>query len=732
MHNDGNVVPLHKGATDQATHSPLARLPVILLQVRDMAALQLRQGLQDLFDNADDTLFEMADRARNDVEQNLYFEAMRDLRLKRKSIERGFLEHFFEAFVSLTQFDTTQAALPHALTFDASTQRPDDDMERSVAVEAMVNKVLNREGVALGQLTARLGVLLGKPLNDQRNPMGPAMLCEYFLLAGRNLGVEIKVKLIILKLFERYVLSSADQLYAQSNQLLVATGVLPELKPAPTRRAADRTMSNADDEPSPANVRSDTAQIDEVFAALQELLLPVRGSVAPTLEASAEPRPISTQDLLRMLSHLQQYVPALTAQDDFDLRNQLEQLLTRVSVKSGTSRVVGVADEDVVNLIAMLFECMLDDRNLPDSLKALISRLQIPMLKVAVLDKSFFSRTSHPARRLLNEIAGAAMGWSECDDHERDSLYLRIEQVVQRLLNDFADDPAIFSELLADFLAFTSDERRRSDLLEQRTRDAEEGRARTELARQRVEQALNQALEGRLLPQAVVVFVQEAWSTVLLLTCLKHGDQSAEWRADVHTMEQLIWSVQRHDEPDASQRLLALVPGLLKSLRDGLSRSAFDPFATSEFFSELETLHVQLFTYPGQVNDASFEAPVMVRMTQKIVLQTADEGPVETAFARLTADDASLLQVDQLHPGCWVEFQEDDENTLRCKLAAIIEATGNYLFVNRTGMKVLEHSRTGLALEFRRGAVRALDTTLLFDRALASVLGNLRRLNRGK
>ena len=727
MHNDGNVVPFHKGATDQATHSPLARLPVILLQVRDKAALQLRQGLQDLFDNADDTLFEMADRARNDVEQNLYFEAMRDLRLKRKSIERGFLEHFFEAFVSLTQYNTTQAALP----LGTSTQRP-DDMERSVAVEAMVNKVLNREGVALGQLTTRLGVLLGKPLDDQRNPVGPAMLCEYFLQAGRNLGVEIKVKLIILKLFERYVLSSADQLYAQSNQLLAATGVLPELKPAPTRRAADRTMSRADDQPSQANSHSDTAQIDEVFAALQVLLLPVRGSVAPTLEASAETRPISTQDLLRMLSHLQQHVPALTAQDDFDLRNQLEQLLTRGSVKSGTSRVVGVSDEDVINLIAMLFECMLDDRNLPDSLKALIGRLQIPMLKVAVLDKSFFSRSSHPARRLLNEIAAAAMGWGECEDHERDSLYLRIEQVVQHLLNDFADDPAIFSELLADFLAFTSDERRRSELLEQRTRDAEEGRARTELARKRVEQALNQALLGKVLPQAVVVFVQEAWSQVLLLTCLKHGEHSAEWRADLHTMEQLIWSVQRHDEPDAIQRLLALVPGLLKSLRDGLSSSAFDPFATSEFFSELETLHVQLFMYPGQANDASVEAPVMVRMTQEIALQTADEGPVEMSFARLPADDASLLQVDQLHPGCWVEFLEDDENPLRCKLAAIIEATGNYIFVNRTGLKVLERSRAGLALEFRRGAVRALDNTLLFDRALASVLGNLRRLNRGK
>ena len=735
MHNDGNVVPLHKAATRQATQSPLARLPVILLQVRDKATQQLRHGLQELFDNADDTLFEMADRARSDVEQNLFFEAMRDLRLKRKSIERGFLEHFFEAFVSLSQHDSAQAALPQALAFETDAL-PNDDLERSVAVDAMVSKVLNRDGFALDQLTARLSALLGKALDDEHNPLGPARLCEYFLQAWRNLGVEIKVKLIILKLFDRYVLSSTDQLYAEANQLLIATGVLPDLKPAPTRRASDHAAASAYAEPIEVGIHSGHTPVDdgvqEVFAALQELLLHVRGSVAPTLEASAQTQPISTRDLLRLLSHLQQYVPALATQDDFDLRNQLEQLLTRVSVKSGKSRVVGVADEDVINLIAMLFECILDDRNLPDSLKALIGRLQIPMLKVAVLDKSFFSRASHPARRLLNEIAAAAMGWGECDDHERDSLYLRIEQVVQRLLNDFVDDPAIFSELLADFLAFTSDERRRSELLEQRTRDAEEGRARTELARQRVEQALNQALLGKVLPQAVVVFVQEAWSKVLLLTCLKHGDASAQWQADVQTMEQLIWSVQRHDEPDAGLRLLALVPGLLKALRDGLSSSAFDPFATSEFFSELETLHVQRFERPGQAAEQPVDPPVMVEVLQQIVLHTADEGLADVVSVRLPADDAGLLQVDQLRPGCWVEFQEDDENTLRCKLAAIIDSTGKYIFVDRTGMKVLERSRTGLALEFRRGAVRALDDTLLFDRALESVLGNLRRLNRGK
>ncbi|WP_297842898.1 DUF1631 domain-containing protein [Pseudomonas sp.] len=748
MQNDGKVVPLNKGAPEQAPSSPLARLPVVLLQVRDKAAQQLKEALQALFDNADDTLFEMADRAHNNVEQNIFFEAMRDLRLKRKSIERCFLDKFYEAFLRLGQYEVSAPEMAPAMTFDKLALVHNDDLERTVAVDAMVSKVLSRDGFALTQLTTRLNTLIPQRLTDASNPMGPTVLCDFFLQAGRSLGVEIKVKLIILKLFEKYVLIDTDHLYDEANQLLIAGGVLPDLKAAPARRVSDRGPA--------ASVRStqggDTAEamatvsanrqldkdVQEVFAALQELLLFVR-SVSPPPEPNAEAKPISSHDLLRLLSHLQQYVPATeAAQDDFDLRIQLEQLLARVSMKSGKFRVVCGVDEDVINLIAMLFEFILDDRNLPDSLKALIGRLQIPMLKVAVLDKSFFSRGSHPARRLLNEIASAALGWGGRDDYQRDTLYLRIEQIVQRLLNDFVDDPAIFSELLVDFLAFTGDERRRSELLEQRTRDAEEGRARAELARQRVQQELNRRLLGKTLPEVVVRLLQEAWSKVLLLTCLKHGDQSPEWHAGLGAMDDLIWSVELHEEPEARQRLLDLVPGLLKSLRDGLTSAAFDPFATGDFFSQLEGLHVQAFQYFAlQQDDRGEHSPKpastaeMVAVVEEIVLISPGEQPLGDQSVRLADDDEAVLEVDKLRVGCWVEIQEDEDHKLRCKLAAIIEPTGRYVFVNRTGMKVLEKTRMGLAVEFRRGAVRLLDDALLFDRALEAVIGNLRRLKGG-
>jgi hypothetical protein len=135
MHNNGNVVPVHKATTDQVAHSPLARLPAILLRVRDKAAQQLRHGLQALFDNADDTLFEMGDRARCDVEQNIFFQAMRDLRLKRKSIERGFLDQFSGAFIRLAQYNPALAALPQALLADFLAFTQDERSRRDLALE---------------------------------------------------------------------------------------------------------------------------------------------------------------------------------------------------------------------------------------------------------------------------------------------------------------------------------------------------------------------------------------------------------------------------------------------------------------------------------------------------------------------------------------------------------------------------------------------------------------------
>ena len=758
MQTDANVVPLSRPAPEHTSHTQVGRLPVALTQLRDKAAMQLKQDLQALFDNADDSLFEMADRATSNAEQNDLFEAMRELRLKRKSIANGFLRKVFEGFAELARYSVGQSPQLTSIALEGLSLMQNDELEESVAVDAMVAKVLSRDAQALHHLTTRINTLISKKIDDTGNPLGPRPVCESFVAACADLGVDIRIKLIIYKLFEKYVLSEIGQLYAEANQILVQAGVLPELKSAPPavrqpRAGARPAVSAPTASESPAGFAGASEDMQEAFAAFQGLMTQLRGTALPQRELPADAVPITSNDLTRLLSHLQQHLPAASQISGEELREKLDLLLSKASAKSGKTRVVGQVDDDAINLISMLFEFILDDRALPDSLKALIARLQIPMLKVAVQDKAFFNRGSHPARRLLNEIATAALGWSEHDTEKRDSLYQKIEQVVQRLLNDFVDDPRIFSELLADFVAFTGNERRRSELLEQRMRDAEEGRAKSEQARLAVEQELNKRLLGKTLPAAVVRLLQEAWSKVLLLVNLKHGGDSAAWRDATATMDDLVWSVSTPETAEDRLRLLQMVPGLLRSLREGMAEASLDPFVVNELFAGLEALHVQAFQRMRQEPEAdavvsAVEAQALSQVAEVLPLDSAPEisepAPMvevveeivllapgerrEREEQPVVEDEAVLAQVDALRVGSWVEIQEDEEHKLRCKLAAVIKPSGKFIFVNRTGMKVLEKTRMGLAVEFRRQAVRLLDDALLFDRALESVIGNLRRM----
>jgi hypothetical protein len=196
-------------------------------------------------------------------------------------------------------------------------------------------------------------------------------------------------------------------------------------------------------------------------------------------------------------------------------------------------------------------------------------------------------------------------------------------------------------------------------------------------------------------------------------------------------MDDLIWSVEPHEDAGARQKLLGMVPGLLKALREGLASAAFDPFSTSEFFTQLEALHVQTFQQTkraeqGAATVASEPLAQMVEVADEIVLQPQ----VKPLEAELQPDEESLRTIDAIHVGSWIELTEADDHKVRCKLAAVIKSAGRYIFVNRAGMKVMEKSRESLAVDLSHGKLRILDDALLFDRALESVIGNLRTLKR--
>jgi hypothetical protein len=113
-------------------------------------------------------------------------------------------------------------------------------------------------------------------------------------------------------------------------------------------------------------------------------------------------------------------------------------------------------------------------------------------------------------------------------------------------------------------------------------------------------------------------------------------------------------------------------------------------------------------------------APV-VEATTEVVAPAPEPEPAPTPAVAAEW----LAKADQLRVGSWVEMQ-GEEHRVRCKLAAFIRATGKYIFVNRSGAKVAEYHRDGLAEALESGLITMLDDGLIFDRALESIIDNLR------
>lgn len=463
--------------------------------------------------------------------------------------------------------------------------------------------------------------------------------------------------------------------------------------------------------------------------------------IAPT----AVVQTVATPELVALLSQIQQQHPKAPLAED-DSTPSVEQVRGNIrdSLRSDEETVEAIkqADEDVINLVSMLFDFILDDDDLPTAMKALIGRLQIPLLKVAILDKSFFNAETHPARRLLNALAKAGIGWSSRGQGD-DVLYSKIEEVIFRILNEFIDDLSLFEELLDEFTAFHEQQQKREDAVDKRTQETEEGRARAELARAMVQQTLNRRMTGRQLPLVVVKLLQDAWRNVLYINCLKDGTESEAWKQSVKVVDALIWSVLPQPGAEWQKRLGDVAPKLVNSIKKGLAAVSFDVLKTETLLRELSQVHFGLMrgeeTRTVNVLDArtaKAQAPGQVAAgdvagsdaaaVASVVMPEAEQLP-PSSEAPLPGDDQNVLVVSRLNVGSWIEFIEPDKQD-RHKLVARIRSVDKLIFANRRGIKVGEMTGMKLAVDMSVGRARIVEESAFIDRALESVIGNLRDL----
>ncbi len=772
--NEGKVVQLNeRTAAREAKAKPMGEL---LDRVCQTVTSRLETVARNVFDNVDDVLFDLAEKAPSNASQVEFFDGMRELRKARPLIERKFRANIDRNFVEFARGNSVAQAAPAARGPSAEnlTLVDERELEETLAIAGMAAKAEGRLSRSLFAVNQRLAMINGgAAVESQDSPLGPTAVGQAFRQAMADVQVQLQIKLITFKLFERFATTALEKLYDDVNADLVGRGVLPNgpdtqaasATPAGDARVVDDRSGNESisypaerlppgygTAPSRGNVELSV----EMFDSLRDLLAQRHVSVQALPNRESSVSLADTHELIRTLSSLQHQFNSRADSHSMDaseasslIRQVKQNLIDQVSRQRGADarpRSVSSADEDTIDLVGMLFEFILSDRNLPSQFQAILGRLQIPYLKVAVLDKHLFAQASHPARRLLDTLARAGLSWSEESD-PGSRLLDKANMVVERILTEFVDDLEIFESERADFDHFMNLYRKRSDVAEQRAAETARGKEKLSVARRLAADEMLKRIDGRQLPAIVLDILARPWANYLVLTLLRNGEDSPEWRNGLRFADELVWSALPKTSTRDAERLHRLLPQLETALRHGLGTIA----------SHDDDVHRTLDDLSSFYTAAMAGAPVPLKSVREVIGESAidiagghDVGgerliedpqpsPVEEAIrsvdstaavdevaSTMADDDPFLMQARGFKSGAWFEFRFPEDDFERAKLSWISPFTSNFLFVNRRGLKVCERGVEELACELRDGRTILLEQTPLFDRALGAVVARLR------
>ncbi|HHH44979.1 MAG TPA: DUF1631 domain-containing protein [Gammaproteobacteria bacterium] len=723
-----------------------------LRSTRDLATAKLKHHIDRMMEKVDDALFARAEKAENNMNQTQYFDAMRELRIIRKDIEEDFLSGFESRFNQGVPRQTSSSD-----SFNLSLDDNDGglglvdkkDLEEELAISNMVNKVRNASKQALYALDKRIGLLINDPdLDHWQNPLGPESICDAFHEAARRIETGLEIRLVIFKLFDQHVINHLGELYKEVNSNLVSMGVLPEIKTTIRRNPnpAGGAYAPAPGTAAPGGEPPQGGQQGGYPPAAP----PANGGLAGAAygtgvysnggyQGAAAGSPISA---LTLLQHGSVPAPGNEAGGEGFAVNPTDLASGQVNIlhslrNSSLAEGLGKGGDMTIDIVAMLFDYILDDKNIQDAMRALIGRLQIPLLKVALLDNAFFTRKSHPARRLLNRLASTAVDWEE-EDGNQDPLYLKIQSIVQTILDEFDDDIGLFETLLADLEDFLSQEEKQAEIRAERSARIMEGKERLDEAKSTTLEEIEPRISDEQNLDFIRDFVTTHWKNLLFITCARQGKDSTAWKNAVATMDDLIWSVKPKHTREDRQKLVSMQPGLLTRLREGMERLSIPATERDDFIAMLIRAHGRTAINTPDA-DVAATPPTQDDHTDSTVNEagdagaphseddTADEQKAKPPAKKIVAQPAPEINDDftararQLTTGTWVEFSGSDGQRQRAKLSWISPITNTYLFTDRKGLKAGNYSLEEFALLLRCARARILDSAPLMDRAVSTV-----------
>lgn len=591
----------------------------------------------------------------------------------------------------------------------------DDEMAVQLAMREIVDRVDAACSEETNALERRISLLVMRNvLPYGYSPLRVASVCACLETACAAVFPETEQRTLLVHLIGGHLASELPQLYRAINETLIDADILPRLK----RSYSDAAPANA------GAAAADAARMVSTLERLAKARMPAGGAAAaPGGDAGG-------REFLNSLHTLQKAPAPVSAGAPTNV--------VRLARDSAAARKVAPVEAVALDIVSALFDLIFSDENVSDSIKALVGRLQMPVLKLAMLNQQFFADRNHPARRFLNSISAIAIRWGKYVDAS-DPFYRKLSELVERIQNTYDSDAGVFDAAIAELGDFIAErdviETEASRVLAEAVRSREE-----EIRSQREAQALAQKTADQYLapllkatvPKAIEHFLRSYWRDVLQSRIFAFGTDDAPAVEALQIASKLIWSVAPKKEAADRQKQAVALPAILKGLNAGLDEigiTAEERHAFMDTLVELCLAALRADTRAERKADTKMDTkPPVIRPGPTLQVSHATESGVRVQDISLpagedqggenTPDRASLRRVRQLVRGDWVDFITAGQSR-RERLTWINPSRTLILFSNHATECAISITPEALALRLKNQTVRLVKRdTPVFERAL--------------
>jgi hypothetical protein len=629
------------------------------------------------------------------------------------------------------------------VSFDELELMDDSQIQSTVQAARVEQAAKGAAGSVLADLTALLSSVQGfTSVRPENNPVRPEVAIQALRQTLETLCQDAAIRDLWLQHGSETLGQELQILYRQLVHWLTQKGVKPaDYKVIQTPAALSIGVRHSSGRPRPVGL-----------ADQDNLITPQAVANTP---AEAEPSAFLTLDYLHdMLAtgpgELTPQAPAAPVSGSASPRGGLRGTADPVARSPVPSPARTGAPEEPAHLKALAVEVvnlMLDgmarDPRLLPSVMAQIQRMQPALLRIAADDPRFFVDRANPARKLLDDITQRNLALASDDAAGLARLCSTLEDVVGLLQRTDVRVSSLFETALDVLQGLDAQQ----DVpMSPPTAQAVQSLVQVEQRQLLVERVSKDMRERPDFMTAVPViqwFLLGPWAQVVAQARLHIVDASGpgvRLPASVRYMgvvTDLIWSTRADVASQGRARLARLIPGLLRTLREGLQTIEYEGQTSRQFFAQLMALHEAALK--GETPPAEALAPLDGSTGQPLLRpldvwvrpdEAADSGFMEEDFPPLDSDfqdtlplvreEAAQASSPALEVGTWIELHRESGVWVRLRLVWVSPHGLMYLFsgAGRTSSMSRRHfDDMRLA-----GRVRLLATQSLVDDALDTVM----------